>query len=596
MAFFYNMQLTFCLIAAVLIQTSSAIVPVQSLGPGFLQPHVGQSGISTQKVQNTLRTSLNEVLAGGAGVVANRLSLIEARLSHTYQALPKNSHGRLTTRALRHLVHAYFTKEHGWLIKGLEAHTLRMSGTMVQEATILQDKVPELLEGLLEARRQQGISFSDAVAMVAALERLIFYESMNLLNIAYALNGKLVTEDLNAEGLEQVLMSYLLLFEQGASASRIQVKPGDAQQHQAFKARAAQDVTVIWQELSLFAGDTIGNYNYAQRHSTNPFAAQSYSFEMVSEIVQVIADTYGKWQNAECLRMKDELMGMDHEGTGRVPLGIFYGQSEGSSYQFAESVSYLRQIGALDEHVVDNPSVIIPNYVAGPTNCIATSTYYSVCCLSECEALMSELESQVQGPVASPQYLLMLITNMSSSSIDAPRVLPKVLTEKLHDVAARHGGEVPLHSRLFAQWLHYAYPAECPYPHLVTDAATLMPSQWASNKASASRQEVDEHIRAANVAKNTSQAHLSACSTLHWTDEEVLVLEDASPGPMQSVSILMRVAVMATALLLVLKLAATHCYTAWETAKEETIWRPSASGQLRSRQDAGIMEVEKIAF
>merc|ERR1719160_163271 len=39
------------------------------------------------------------------------------------------------------------------------------------------------------------------------------------------------------------------------------------------------------------------------------------------------------------------------------------------------------------------------------------------------------------------------------------------LHSKLEEVAAKGNGKVPLHGRLFAQWLHYAFPNECPYPH-----------------------------------------------------------------------------------------------------------------------------------
>merc|ERR1719473_2502035 len=36
---------------------------------------------------------------------------------------------------------------------------------------------------------------------------------------------------------------------------------------------------------------------------------------------------------------------------------------------------------------------------------------------------------------------------------------------KLDEIAARGNGKVPLHGRLFAQWLHYVFPLQCPFPH-----------------------------------------------------------------------------------------------------------------------------------
>ena len=38
--------------------------------------------------------------------------------------------------------------------------------------------------------------------------------------------------------------------------------------------------------------------------------------------------------------------------------------------------------------------------------------------------------------------------------LDAPRQLPRALLNKLDEIAQLHGGEVPIHGRLFAQWLH----------------------------------------------------------------------------------------------------------------------------------------------
>ena len=40
---------------------------------------------------------------------------------------------------------------------------------------------------------------------------------------------------------------------------------------------------------------------------------------------------------------------------------------------------------------------------------------------------------------------------------------------RLDEIASLHAGPVPLHSRLFRQWMHHAYPRECPYPHEAGD-------------------------------------------------------------------------------------------------------------------------------
>jgi hypothetical protein len=212
--------------------------------------------------------------------------------------------------------------------------------------------------------------------------------------------------------------------------------------------------------------------------------------------------------------MKAHLKELDPESLGRVPLGLFYAQPAGATYHFAESADYLRQIGALDETSPGNPQVYIANYVAGPSNCIASSAYYSVCCLSECDEIMGDLERHIIAPSASPETILALVRNISHANVE------RTLVEKLRLIAERHGGEVPLHGRLFAQWLHFAFPHECPYPSIVGSATALSASQWLDGRSTASAEERKMH-----VGSTPSEEVLSAQETdIHgrWSDHEVL--------------------------------------------------------------------------
>ena len=178
-----------------------------------------------------------------------------------------------------------------------------------------------------------------------------------------------------------------------------------------------------------------------------------------------------------CRDMKAHLVELDSEGSGRVPLGLLYAQPASASYHFSESTDYLRKIGALDE-TTSTPKVFIASYIAGPSNCIASSSYYSVCCLVACDGLMRDLEGSIRAPQVLPEPLLLLVGNLSSPSIDAPRQISPGLVSKLHTIADRHEGMVPLHSRLFAQWMHLVFPQECPFPHLSVDPMVMTPSRW----------------------------------------------------------------------------------------------------------------------
>lgn len=280
---------------------------------------------------------------------------------------------------------------------------------------------------------------------------------------SYSLNSLKIEDEIDEQSLHEVLMSYLVLFEIGERAVL-----DNRALHRALKAKAARS-DGNWPLLVEFEQDAVHNFNFALRHVRNPFRdSHLYSFQDAQAIIEDLTRGYGKWQNTECQQMKRELMDLDPHGMGRAPLGRFYSQPENAEYHFTETQDYLKKVGALEETMGDT-YVRIANYMTGPSNCIASSSYYSVCCLNECEVLMNELESKILAPSASPERILPLASNLSSATVDAPRRLPAVMHEKLHAIAERHGGEVALHGRLFAQWMHYAFPNECPFPHIIED-------------------------------------------------------------------------------------------------------------------------------
>jgi hypothetical protein len=199
-----------------------------------------------------------------------------------------------------------------------------------------------------------------------------------------------------------------------------------------------------------------------------------HSFENISRVVEEVADQYGHFQNLECRELTNELVSIEHQQrSGRVSLASFYGSA--SKEKFKERPAYLRNLGALDESVVEDPVVIIPNYIVSPTNCVASSNYYSVCCIDECEGLMVKLESEVGAPDATPLQVATIVSGLQHGNHTGNRVLQKSLLKRLDDIAGHHGGRVPLHGRLFQQWMHHAYPRECQYPHV---AGTTQPLRW----------------------------------------------------------------------------------------------------------------------
>jgi len=478
----------------------------------FLSPkseleNAAQSTITTEEVELSLKEAAEGLLTG-RGVMAERLVKIETSLWQTFQSLPKNERGRLAPRSVRYIVHNYFSKEHGWLIKGLEPHGSHVNATEVHELTVMQEKAPALVEAMLESRqRDSGLSLSDVVSMIATLERLILDESTALLKDAYAYNGYSLRSQIDREALEEILVSYLLLFRRGSINTLTNLRAHTAQKRKALNNPSFVD----------FESDAVFNRDFADRHSANPFAPRRYSLEDTSRIVDSMAEDYGKWQNEECLEMKSYLMELDPLGSGRVPLGTFYKQPKNAAFSFTESTDYLESIGALEE-TPQGSYVRIVNYMMGPSNCIAHSSYYSVCCLSECESLVNELERKIQAPTASADRLLGLVKNMSSNSVEAPRDLPQMLVNNLNIIADRNGGDVPIHGRLFAQWLHYAFPNECPFPEMMENTNVLTPTHWFESDIMATKSEMTKHMEFNQTAFDLNN-HLSS---MVWSEEEIL--------------------------------------------------------------------------
>merc|ERR1719379_1272928 len=98
--------------------------------------------------------------------------------------------------------------------------------------------------------------------------------------------------------------------------------------------------------------------------------------------------------------------------------------------------------------------------------------------------------------------------------------------DRLNDIATHHGGYVPLHGRLFAQWLHHAYPRECPYPHVSGTTNPMLSDQYVAVtgiEAEATHEEIWEII---NKTSKLPEVHVEE---LPWNTEEELFVRHHNP-------------------------------------------------------------------
>lgn len=398
-----------------------------------------------------------------------RLAVLETALQDEFVSRLGSATGHIYLQAARSLLSHYFAREHGWLIKGLESGGDGSGhGEALHEVDVIHETVPHLAAKLAAVNIvKRGLELKEVAVVALVIERHIIGDSISLLEAAYELNGHETKDSIGEESLHSVLQSYLLLFRQGMKADRT-----DVIKHQKMKSRASKHST--WKALEQFEAQATSTFNW-NKGVVEDVGEAKYSFEDVAHIVELLALRYGQWQDVECQAMKKDLMSLDTSNTGRVSLSAFHAQPMNKvyGYKFTESAEYLRQVGALEEKVGGEPSVLTVNYLNGPSNCIATSRFFSVCCINGCAAISNKIVKALPGPVQKAESIIEATVGLPGKSKDET-----TLTEELYTIAHDQGGEVALFGASFAQWLNHAFPSECPVPHVSemkhADAATTI--------------------------------------------------------------------------------------------------------------------------
>merc|ERR1719484_422870 len=409
---------------------------------------------------------------------------VMATLTPMWRTLPKTA-GRIDRRTLRYMVHRHFMQTSSLMIRGFEP-TRPTNDSHWGAADILSQMVPAYVESVLESHHstQNGFTQQDAVDMVLTLDQLIFDSASSILEGVYKDQRKPLKRSLSYQGLKQVMEAYLIKW----------MVDAEPHEHAMLLANRSlmEEIVPHYGELMKFVDGRIKSFEFGRRQkeadtiTKNSFGKNTfemrYSYEDAHQVAGGITRSFQSYWQSECDTMKNALVSMDPHHTGRVPLSKFYGTALDTDWRFGESEAYLRELGALDETSSWlGPQVVIPNYLQATSNCIVSTPHYHVCCVNECEALMGEIEIANDAPTALPSTILAMVRSMSAQTTldeDEPPHLTSDLVQQLERIARGHGGVVPLHGRLFAQWLHYVFPRECPFPHKTGTYTSQTPTQF----------------------------------------------------------------------------------------------------------------------
>jgi len=507
-----------------------------------------------------LQAVLGAVQGCNAGAVSSghssRLADIETSLQSLWQTLPKNKHGRVEWKVVRYTVHRHFMQRFGILVRGMEP-TIQVNDSNSGEAAIFSSQAPDLAQLIVNGpHAETGFSIGDASAMVNALEQLIFTSERALLEKVFREQGHDVHQPLQRSDLEALMtnfMVYWLFGDDEAGAKQVLRQPD-----------MLPDLIPHWDLVESMALGSVKALEYLRTKSLRPGSGRlvlhgQFTFEDALAVTGDISRGFAFFWDAQCQKIKEPLVAKDKSTTGRVRLVDFYGASDSDGeWRFGESEAYLRELGALDESSSwEGKQVIIPNYLQAASNCVATRPHYLVCCVNECEDILGQLEASLRAPVAEPEDVLRALQGITNGD-DEPARTNRDMKRQLQSIASANGNKVPLHGRLFAQWLHHAFPRECPFPHKAGVAAAVTPSQFGDNFA-VSKAEVNKHMADEVIRKSLEASgarNMSASTELwmpQWSEEEELIADYSSQlGQSRSRSPLLAmsgVAVVAVALL-----------------------------------------------
>jgi len=488
------------------VRMLSIIILQAFLGEASLRGGKPEAQVNKETVESSLLKELSSAVKSDGN---KHISGIEAALLPMYSALPLEKDGSISHTAVRYVLHRFFAKEYGWFIRGLEPTAANHPSNGTEK---LAEWVPSYLQNFLEQLHAgRGASLRELTILAAALEDLIHKEAIGRLQMTFRALELPESTLLDHGRLAQALEVYFMIYIMDVDFSEVD------QETVHFSHQVMVDEIPDWGQVQ----DWIHNIQIKLFPNSDD---KSLDFGAAAKVVEEGGRRFGAYNDFECRKLKARLLEIESTKAGRVRLSEYYKAGlEKDGVTVVYNRDYLRSLGVLDESNVSDPHIIVPNYVASRPNCIVASKFYAVCCLNECEDLLGQLESRFQSPIAKPDQILEQVSRMSPNTVKVPRELSDALVQRLHQIAWANDGVVPLHGRLFAQWMHHAYPRECPYPQQAGTFEPHTPDEWMQATGEQSARQTVEEVKAniEGLAECTAPKGAEARDHQHLKENEL---------------------------------------------------------------------------
>jgi len=544
--------MTFHTFAVSALALAASIQDARALGPFFTtdaDPFLGRAVASRTCVIEDMMSALqNSSLQHGAEKdLEEDLAQVADLLRPTFNVLPKNSHDRLSSAGVRYLLHRHFLHHRAWLVKGLAPDGQAWDAAFPMEA--LASWAPDALQTVVANHLNgRGLTLEECAVLATMLENQVHAEAIEVLSTVWKAYGFAREDSITASMMHTIVSDFVLAYIDGKYLKSLRANDGERSRDSSIAMYPSG-----WAATEKFVEDVQSNVSWGIA------VDGTMGFALGEQIVMRVTHKWGHHHVQECHSLKQTLLNLESKRPGRVDLSAFHASAlhGDSEFIFGESSVYLRQLGALDESIASSSSVVIPNYVNSPTNYVARGDLFTVVCIDECEDLFRGIERRIGEPFAEPEEIL--VAAQSLLSLEGERVdLSEHMVDKLHQVAALHGGRVPLHGRLFALWMHHAYPRDCPYPAQPGTTKPLTPLDYEETTGLSIEETPDEIVEELRdfATKGPLPKDAIGAASLPWDLKEELWEE--AVGSSSSMAVGMEVAISLTVFAAVLAVRAQH--------------------------------------